>query len=54
MPTVLLANTEKSIKEEFLTPHSSFVKPFIEEMKALDKNTSKSCLRSESWNNFLN
>jgi len=36
IPTVLLANTEKSISEEFLTPHYSFVKPVIELINASD------------------
>ena len=33
-PTVLFAKTVKSINDEFLTPHSSLVKPLIEEMNA--------------------
>jgi hypothetical protein len=28
-----LAKTENSIREEFLTPHSSLVNPLIEEIK---------------------
>lgn len=36
MPTVLLANTENNIREEFLTPHSYPVKPLIDDMKAAD------------------
>jgi hypothetical protein len=33
-PMVLLASAEKSMREEFLTPHYSLVKPLIEEIKA--------------------
>lgn len=36
MPTVRLANTEKSINEEFLTPHYSPVKPRIDEINAVE------------------
>jgi hypothetical protein len=35
-PTVLLARTENSIRDEFLTPHSSLVNPKIDNMKADD------------------
>jgi len=47
-PTVLLDKTVKSIKEEFLIPHSSLVKPLIEEINASETNESKSYFRSES------
>ena len=53
IPNVLLAKTEKSIREEFLTFHYSLVKPLIEVMKAAEILASKSCLKSESWNSFL-
>jgi hypothetical protein len=36
IPTVLLARTENSIKDEFLTPHSSPVKPRMDEIKAAE------------------
>ncbi len=34
MPTVRLAKTEKSMRDEFLTPHSSLVKPLIDKINA--------------------
>lgn len=34
MPTVRLAKTEKSINDEFLTPHYSLVKPLIDKINA--------------------
>ncbi len=33
-PTVRFDNTVKSIKDEFLTPHSSLVNPLIDDIKA--------------------
>ena len=54
VPKVLLAKTEKSISEEFLTFHSSLVKPLIDVMNAEEIVASKSCLKSESWKSFLN
>ena len=48
MPKDRLAKTENSINDEFLTPHSSLVKPLMDDMKADDTNVSKSCFKSES------
>lgn len=48
MPNVRLANTENSISEEFRIPHSSFVNPLMDMMKAWETKTSKSIFKSES------
>jgi len=48
MPTVRFAKTENNIKDEFRMPHSSLVKPRIDEIKAYETNGSRSFFKSLS------